>query len=428
MKKRLLSTIITAVLVASMITPVLADDYIEEEIVIDSAIIEEENILAGDLDEEIVEEVQKEQEIIEEEIIEDVIDEDIIESSYDVEGTVCSEVLVEATETVDAKVVEEDAAIADADECVAMAELVDANDQALPFEVAGDISDLSDIASCDGGIYDPVHTPRPFFYTDDSYRQIATKIAIDKYKESKLYVIWNSSVINEKEGYTIDIFNEKGDRVKTASAVWKNTHSRMQFVFNWDTRMLPAGKYKTVMTPYVCINGLMYSASGYNAYMDIIINPDVNDTYVVTMPETKGSWVKSGANWKFKNPSGAYVKNSWVCVNKKFYYLDANGIMRTGWYKVNNLYYYFNSNGAMQKGWIKINNIWYYLNPNGKMLTGWQQINGDYYYFNANGAMLRGWIKLGNKDYYLYPDGHLAQDEWIGKYHVNVNGVWDKTR
>lgn len=139
-------------------------------------------------------------------------------------------------------------------------------------------------------------------------------------------------------------------------------------------------------------------------------------------------WTKKSGRWLYKHIDGIYVKNAWENVNGKWYHFDGNGYMQTGWIKVNNKWYYLNSNGVMQTGWIKVSDKWYYLNSNGVMQTGWQKIGYKWYYMNANGVMQRGWIKLNGKDYYLYYDGHMAANEWIGRYHVNSNGVWDRTR
>ena len=42
------------------------------------------------------------------------------------------------------------------------------------------------------------------------------------------------------------------------------------------------------------------------------------------------------------------------------------------------------------------------------MATGWKKISGSWYYFGTSGAM--------------------SKNTWIGKDHVNENGVWDKSK
>lgn len=159
-------------------------------------------------------------------------------------------------------------------------------------------------------------------------------------------------------------------------------------------------------------------------------------------------WVQYGTKWKYRGSDGTFVKDCWMKINSKWYhfgkdeymqtgwqkivdkwyYMNDNGVMQTGWQKVGGTWYYLNTSGVMQTGWFKDGTNWYYLNTSGAMQTGWQKIDGKWYYLNTSGVMATGWIKVGTKEYYLYSDGHMAANEWIGKYHVNANGVWDKTR
>lgn len=184
----------------------------------------------------------------------------------------------------------------------------------------------------------------------------------------------------------------------------------------------------------------------------------------------KNDWYKVGGKWYHFNASGI-MQRGWQKIDKKWYYFQSggdmatgwqkigsvwyhfgssNGIMDTGWKKIDGSWYHFTSNGGMQKGWNKIDGKWYYLHPtngimqrgwqkindkwyyldatNGIMKTGWLDLGGNRYYLNGNGVMQRGWVKINKKEYYFYYDGHMARNTWIGKYHVNSNGVYDKSR
>ena len=62
------------------------------------------------------------------------------------------------------------------------------------------------------------------------------------------------------------------------------------------------------------------------------------------------------------------------------------------------------------------------------MQTGWLKAGRSWYYLSASGAMKTGWLKQGRTWYYLKGSGAMATNQWIGRYHVNASGKWDKTR
>ena len=79
------------------------------------------------------------------------------------------------------------------------------------------------------------------------------------------------------------------------------------------------------------------------------------------------------------------MQTYWYLENGKYYFLGANGSVRTGWQKIWGKYYHFDSDGVMQTGWQKIKGVWYYFGgaSDGAMKTGWQTINGKTYYFDG---------------------------------------------
>ena len=57
---------------------------------------------------------------------------------------------------------------------------------------------------------------------------------------------------------------------------------------------------------------------------------------------------------------------------------------------------------------------------------GWSKdLTGNWFYYE-NGKMVTGWKQIGRDYYYLHEDGHMAADEWIGDYYIDVNGVWQQ--
>lgn len=151
-------------------------------------------------------------------------------------------------------------------------------------------------------------------------------------------------------------------------------------------------------------------------------------TGIAVVSVKAGEWKKDSKGWWYRYNDGSYPKNTWVTINGAKYHFDRSGYMQTGWIKDGGNWYYLRSSGAMATGWIKDGGKWYYLRSNGTMATGWIKDGGKWYYLRSSGAMATGWIVSGGKDYYLYGDGHMASNEWIGRYHVNNNGVWDKTK
>lgn len=173
-------------------------------------------------------------------------------------------------------------------------------------------------------------------------------------------------------------------------------------------------------------------------------------------------WKKISGSWYYFWPDyGGMAHDSWIVDGGKYYAFGKNGAMATNaWYKATVYtsddgeltgWWYLGSNGAATKGWQKVGGSWYYMdaakgavpfmisntfkkigsktyyfNKNGAMATGWKKIGSAYYYFNSDGTMAtKKWV--GN--YYLKEDGTMAVNEWIdGKYHVNKNGKWDKTK
>lgn len=62
--------------------------------------------------------------------------------------------------------------------------------------------------------------------------------------------------------------------------------------------------------------------------------------------------------------------------------------------------------------WCKVSGKWYVFKTNGIMFTDWHSYNAKYYHLNPVGGG---------------PLGSMDTNKWIGKYHVNAQGVWDRT-
>ena len=139
--------------------------------------------------------------------------------------------------------------------------------------------------------------------------------------------------------------------------------------------------------------------------------PDRQDTEteekVEQIPQT-GLWHQEEKGRWYEMPDGTRPASCWRFIDNVWYAFDEDGWARTGWF---------------QEG-----SRWYYLNQDGGMATGWLLNGGQWYYLRENGAMATGWVQTGGRWYYLKSGGGMATNQWIGKYYVNKNGVWAKTR
>lgn len=115
---------------------------------------------------------------------------------------------------------------------------------------------------------------------------------------------------------------------------------------------------------------------------------------------------------------GKYVKSSWVDNNR--YYVDARGVyVRNSWIKVDGKYYYMEVSGLTKK------NAWqgaYYLGNDGVMYTN--TFTPDGYYVGSDGAYLKNrWIG----DYYLNGSGIKVTNAWVGNYWCGSDGKYVKS-
>lgn len=153
--------------------------------------------------------------------------------------------------------------------------------------------------------------------------------------------------------------------------------------------------------------------------------------------EYKKSW--NDLNWMFRLKGNVILQNfkyggfyyGFKYDGKNLRYYDRQGYIRNSWYQKLDNWYYFDAEGnALGGKWLKYEDKWYYLKPDFKMDIGWLLYGSEWYYLDReNGHMLEDqWVKYKEKWYYLNSKGTMAKDTWIGKYYVNHNGEWTKTR
>ena len=150
------------------------------------------------------------------------------------------------------------------------------------------------------------------------------------------------------------------------------------------------------------------------------------DFQVTVKEKIQAGWVQEGSKWKYRNPDGSFLAETWKQIDGQWYYFNEDTYMATGWLLDGKTWYYLKASGAMATGWLLDGNTWYYLKANGAMVTGWLQLGETWYYLKANGMMATGWLLDGKTWYYLKASGAMATG-WLldGKtwYYLKANGA-----
>lgn len=100
-----------------------------------------------------------------------------------------------------------------------------------------------------------------------------------------------------------------------------------------------------------------------NANPDYVGVPEQVST-LTEIETTEGSytWKQVGSRWQLFDPNGNQVINDWFKdYNGNWYYIGADGYMKTGWLQYGIYWYYLNGAGVMQVDWYQVGGEWYYL-------------------------------------------------------------------
>lgn len=131
--------------------------------------------------------------------------------------------------------------------------------------------------------------------------------------------------------------------------------------------------------------------------------------------------------------SDGVVRKGWQTIGgKRYHFYDENGMMSRGQFEtIDGKDYYFNDDGMVATYWFKNKKgtYWLFGGADGAIRTGWQNIWGKKYYFDS-GYMLTGWQEIDGSWYYFggKNDGSLKTNTWVGKYWVDADGKWDKSK
>ena len=232
-----------------------------------------------------------------------------------------------------------------------------------------------------------------------------------------------------------------------------------------------------VTNRFVTVNDKTYFIGGDSK---AIKGATVIDNTEYFFDEKTGAQVKGNfaSNDKYYDGiTGALVINSYVQVDKDWYYVGNDGKRLKGSQTINNVPVYFDPyDGKQAKGvfgndgyfydkdsgakvdlgtnrYVYINDNWYYLNGEGKILKGSQTIDGVHVYFDYNGVQAKDtvldgyyydkdsgarkelprdqFIKIGDDLYYLSSNGRTGnitidgKDYYVGRYGRVLRGSFN---
>lgn len=129
-----------------------------------------------------------------------------------------------------------------------------------------------------------------------------------------------------------------------------------------------------------------------DSYMTLMANPiDSLAEYYPnqTVKPAQNGWVKEGSVWYYYKNGVKHV--DWQFVDNVWYYLGTDGKMQTGWITYNGSTYYLRPwGGMMVNGWYQINGKWYYFQSwGGTAKSQWLYgLDKKWYYVDTNGVML----------------------------------------
>lgn len=139
-----------------------------------------------------------------------------------------------------------------------------------------------------------------------------------------------------------------------------------------------------------------------------------NETYYFTSNGyVKTGWLSVNNNWYFFKNSGCMITSNWV----GSYYMDSDGKMKTNTFTSDG--YYCGADGVyVRNAWIKVDGKYYYMEASGlTKKNGWQGA----YYLGNDGVMYTNTFTPDG--YYVGSDGTYLKNRWIGDYYLNGSGI-----
>lgn len=122
----------------------------------------------------------------------------------------------------------------------------------------------------------------------------------------------------------------------------------------------------------------------------------------------------------------------WQDFKGKTYYFQEDGTAWLGWMRNEDNWYYFNSKAGWMYKNVKLksgsDNV-YLFDESGRRMEGWCTLDKKQYYVGANGYALRGFQKIGRYYYYFQPvEAHLVKSSRVrtpdgSLYYMDSKGI-----
>lgn len=254
------------------------------------------------------------------------------------------------------------------------------------------------------------------YYCTDS-RGVIYRDRLVKYKDYRYY------------------FNSDGKRAtwKNMWHVCKGAGNRYYYFGSSAGRVQEKKGWQKVPNSKGKFSGWFYFPSSGNHY----INKLTSSGYYFTSKGKLAGGIQeiNGKKYLFavsdeKTHRGKMYKSTLVRYRNRWYYADADGVLKkSGWKKISGNYYYFDDYKAVTKKFIKKNGVNGYLDANGKFTQGWvivsnaknqvkyinpdgddfvkngsKWIDGLLYYFDKNGYRINDLTNIYKQPYYYKVD------------------------
>ena len=202
------------------------------------------------------------------------------------------------------------------------------------------------------------------------------------------------------------------------------------------------GNDEVKMNDVVEVKNGLYKENGkvYFYENDVAITGIVNDNgtfyYVNADGNVKTGWVNDQNHWYFVN-NDATCKQGWYKYYGKWYYLDANdetypsSAITNQAKEINGIKYHFDENGAIKTGWINDDDHWYFYDGNASLVSGWYKYYGKWYYLDANNeaypyAAITNQVREINGVKYTFDENGAIKTGWMldgnDWYYYDQNG------
>ena len=129
----------------------------------------------------------------------------------------------------------------------------------------------------------------------------------------------------------------------------------------------------------------------------------------------QGGLYNDGKGTRYKTAAGVDLKNDWVSVGGKRYYMGSDGYAVLWENKIDGHWYYFNGSGVMQTGWVTWSKLGTksYFDADGRARTGWHTIGGKRYYFDPATARSVRWENRIGGSWYYFNSASEMQTGWL---------------